>query len=189
MRPSLKTGGGPSSPGYAHRTGMSVPAGFGEGGMPVGLQLIGNYFSEARLLNAAHRLQQARNAQGGVGAQFQRVAEIVVQPAQHHLHRGQPGEGFQEQLVAAHGEVAAFHQRDAQIARQISVLKIGFVIRARGEQHHARRALARGGRAELRQGGQQLPVAAGQMLHAQLAKRLGKQPRDNQPVFQRIPKP
>jgi aspartyl-tRNA(Asn)/glutamyl-tRNA(Gln) amidotransferase subunit A len=39
--------------------GMSVPAGFGEGGMPVGLQLLGNYFSEAKLLNAAHRLQQA----------------------------------------------------------------------------------------------------------------------------------
>jgi aspartyl-tRNA(Asn)/glutamyl-tRNA(Gln) amidotransferase subunit A len=39
--------------------GMSVPAGFGEGGMPVGLQLIGNYFSEAKLLNAAHRLQLA----------------------------------------------------------------------------------------------------------------------------------
>ena len=39
--------------------GMSVPAGFGEGGMPVGLQLIGNYFLEAKLLNMAHRLQQA----------------------------------------------------------------------------------------------------------------------------------
>jgi len=39
--------------------GMSVPAGFGTGGMPVGLQLIGNYFKEAQLLNAAHRLQQA----------------------------------------------------------------------------------------------------------------------------------
>ena len=38
--------------------GMSVPAGFGAHGMPVGLQLIGNYFQEARLLNAAHRLQQ-----------------------------------------------------------------------------------------------------------------------------------
>lgn len=38
--------------------GMSVPAGF-DGGMPVGLQLIGNYFSEAKLLNAAHRFQQA----------------------------------------------------------------------------------------------------------------------------------
>jgi aspartyl-tRNA(Asn)/glutamyl-tRNA(Gln) amidotransferase subunit A len=39
--------------------GMSVPCGFGEGHMPVGLQLIGNYFSEARMLNAAHRFQQA----------------------------------------------------------------------------------------------------------------------------------
>jgi aspartyl-tRNA(Asn)/glutamyl-tRNA(Gln) amidotransferase subunit A len=39
--------------------GMSVPAGFGENDMPVGLQLIGNYFKEAQLLNAAHRLQQA----------------------------------------------------------------------------------------------------------------------------------
>ena len=39
--------------------GLSLPAGFGDGGMPVGLQLIGNYFSEAKLLNAAHRFQQA----------------------------------------------------------------------------------------------------------------------------------
>ena len=39
--------------------GMSLPAGFGEGGLPVGLQLIGDYFKEAQLLNAAHRLQQA----------------------------------------------------------------------------------------------------------------------------------
>ncbi|MCS4510733.1 Asp-tRNA(Asn)/Glu-tRNA(Gln) amidotransferase subunit GatA [Xylophilus ampelinus] len=39
--------------------GMSVPAGFGAAGMPVGLQLIGNYFAEALLLNAAHRFQQA----------------------------------------------------------------------------------------------------------------------------------
>ena len=39
--------------------GMSIPAGFGAGGMPVGLQLIGNYLQEARLLNVAHRFQQA----------------------------------------------------------------------------------------------------------------------------------
>jgi aspartyl-tRNA(Asn)/glutamyl-tRNA(Gln) amidotransferase subunit A len=37
---------------------MSIPCGF-SGGLPVGLQLIGNYFSESRLLNAAHRYQQA----------------------------------------------------------------------------------------------------------------------------------
>ena len=39
--------------------GMSLPAGFGDGGMPVGLQLIGNYLGESKLLNAAHRFQQA----------------------------------------------------------------------------------------------------------------------------------
>jgi aspartyl-tRNA(Asn)/glutamyl-tRNA(Gln) amidotransferase subunit A len=39
--------------------GMSVPAGFGESGMPVGLQLIGNYFREGELLHAAHAFQQA----------------------------------------------------------------------------------------------------------------------------------
>ena len=37
--------------------GMAVPSGF-VSGLPVGLQLIGNYFSEARLLNVAHRYQQ-----------------------------------------------------------------------------------------------------------------------------------
>jgi len=39
--------------------GMSVPCGFGEGNMPVGLQLIGNYFDEAQLLQTAHAFQQA----------------------------------------------------------------------------------------------------------------------------------
>jgi len=39
--------------------GMSIPVGFGDGGMPVGLQLLGNYFQEGKLLNAAHRFQQA----------------------------------------------------------------------------------------------------------------------------------
>ena len=39
--------------------GMSVPAGFGAGGMPVGLQLIGNYLQESKLLNVAHQLQRA----------------------------------------------------------------------------------------------------------------------------------
>ncbi|HNJ84606.1 MAG TPA: Asp-tRNA(Asn)/Glu-tRNA(Gln) amidotransferase subunit GatA [Piscinibacter sp.] len=39
--------------------GMSVPAGFGEANMPVGLQLIGNYFQEGALLHAAHAFQQA----------------------------------------------------------------------------------------------------------------------------------
>ena len=38
---------------------MSIPCGFGAGGLPVGLQLAGNYFAEARLLNVAHQYQRA----------------------------------------------------------------------------------------------------------------------------------
>ncbi len=37
--------------------GMSLPVGFSNG-LPVGMQLIGNYFEEAGLLNAAHAYQQ-----------------------------------------------------------------------------------------------------------------------------------
>ncbi|MDR2991100.1 MAG: Asp-tRNA(Asn)/Glu-tRNA(Gln) amidotransferase subunit GatA [Burkholderiaceae bacterium] len=48
---------------------MSAPAGF-SAGLPVGLQLIGNYLQEAKLLNVVHRLQQATDfhlrAPGGV---------------------------------------------------------------------------------------------------------------------------
>ncbi len=43
--------------------GMSIPCGFGQGEKnskrPVGLQLIGNYFAEAKLLNIAHQYQLA----------------------------------------------------------------------------------------------------------------------------------
>jgi len=39
--------------------GMSVPVGLGANGMPVGLQLLGNYFDEGRLLHTAHALQLA----------------------------------------------------------------------------------------------------------------------------------
>jgi aspartyl-tRNA(Asn)/glutamyl-tRNA(Gln) amidotransferase subunit A len=53
--------------------GMSIPCGFGQGEKnaqrPVGLQIIGNYFNEAKLLNVAHQYQcatdwHARQPQG-----------------------------------------------------------------------------------------------------------------------------
>jgi aspartyl-tRNA(Asn)/glutamyl-tRNA(Gln) amidotransferase subunit A len=38
--------------------GLSIPCGFGIGDLPVGLQIMGNYFSEARMLNVAHQFQR-----------------------------------------------------------------------------------------------------------------------------------
>ncbi|MDP1864650.1 MAG: Asp-tRNA(Asn)/Glu-tRNA(Gln) amidotransferase subunit GatA [Thiobacillus sp.] len=37
--------------------GMSLPCGFDSQGLPIGLQLVGNYFSEAKMLNVAHQYQ------------------------------------------------------------------------------------------------------------------------------------
>ncbi|PTR15546.1 MULTISPECIES: Asp-tRNA(Asn)/Glu-tRNA(Gln) amidotransferase subunit GatA [unclassified Nitrosospira] len=39
--------------------GMSIPVGFGNKNRPVGLHIVGNYFSEAQMLNVAHRYQLA----------------------------------------------------------------------------------------------------------------------------------
>jgi aspartyl-tRNA(Asn)/glutamyl-tRNA(Gln) amidotransferase subunit A len=37
--------------------GLSIPCGFGDAKLPVGLQIMGNYFQEARMLNVAHQYQ------------------------------------------------------------------------------------------------------------------------------------
>ena len=50
--------------------GMSIPVGFGVDHMPVGMQLIGNYLQEARLLNVAHRFQQASDFHNAKPAGF-----------------------------------------------------------------------------------------------------------------------
>jgi aspartyl-tRNA(Asn)/glutamyl-tRNA(Gln) amidotransferase subunit A len=48
---------------------ISVPAGF-VNRLPVGLQIIGNYFDEARLLNIAHRYQQVTDWHRHIPAQY-----------------------------------------------------------------------------------------------------------------------
>jgi aspartyl-tRNA(Asn)/glutamyl-tRNA(Gln) amidotransferase subunit A len=41
--------------------GMSMPCGFDSQGLPIGLQLVGNYFAEAKMLNIAHQYQRVTN--------------------------------------------------------------------------------------------------------------------------------
>ena len=50
--------------------GMSIPAGFVKQ-MPVGLQIIGNYFDEARLINVAHQYQQVTDWHNRIPAGFE----------------------------------------------------------------------------------------------------------------------
>ena len=47
-----------SSVNLAGLPGMSIPIGFGKKSRPIGLQIIGNYFKEAQMLNVAHQYQK-----------------------------------------------------------------------------------------------------------------------------------
>jgi aspartyl-tRNA(Asn)/glutamyl-tRNA(Gln) amidotransferase subunit A len=50
--------------------GMSIPCGFGDRARPVGLQIVGNYWSEALMLSVAHAYQQATDWHTRVPAAF-----------------------------------------------------------------------------------------------------------------------
>jgi aspartyl-tRNA(Asn)/glutamyl-tRNA(Gln) amidotransferase subunit A len=39
--------------------GISLPCGFSEGGLPIGLQILGNHFNEEMILRVAHGFEQA----------------------------------------------------------------------------------------------------------------------------------
>jgi len=49
---------------------MSIPVGFADG-MPVGMQIMGNYFEESKLLNVAHKYQQATDWHTQLPEEFQ----------------------------------------------------------------------------------------------------------------------
>jgi aspartyl-tRNA(Asn)/glutamyl-tRNA(Gln) amidotransferase subunit A len=44
--------------------GISVPCGFSDEGMPIGLQIMGRHFNEAMLFRIARRFEQAAGIQG-----------------------------------------------------------------------------------------------------------------------------
>ena len=134
----------------------------------------------------ARGLQQAWHPERAVGAQFQRVAPVVVQPAQHTVHGFQPFDGLEEQALATHREVTAFHQRQAQVARQVGVFEVGLAVGARRQQHHARRVAAGHGGGALLQRVQQPAVAGGDALHPQFTEGVGELARDDEPVVQHV---
>ena len=59
--------------------GVSLPCGFVDG-LPMGLQLIGPHFSEAKLLNAAHQFQEATDWHNAIAARVRVMSdwEVVI---------------------------------------------------------------------------------------------------------------
>ena len=96
------------------------------------------------------------------------------------MHRLQALDRAQKKPLAAHREVGTFDQGQAEVARQIGVLEIGFAVGAGGEQGYARRVAVTQARGHLAglllHGIQQAPVTRGDVLHAQIAEGLGEEP-------------
>ena len=87
--------------------------------------------------NVARCLEnQARHAEKRIAAQFQRIAKSVIHAAENHIDRMQTLKRFEENAAVAHREIAAFDQSETQIARKVSMLEIGFVVRPWGEQNN-----------------------------------------------------
>ncbi|KAI3483332.1 hypothetical protein L1887_53787 [Cichorium endivia] len=132
----------------------------------------------------AYRIQQAGDAQGGVGAQFEGIAEIVVEPAQDGMHPAQAAEGLEVDGAIAHGQVAALHQRVAELAGEEEVFEPAFVEASGGQQHHQRCFTST--RGQLREALLQGAEEARQVLHMEVAVQLGKGPGDDGAVFQGV---
>ena len=147
------------------------------------LQKAGSWRVGHQHVARADHLHQASYAQRGVGAKLQRVQIFIINPLQQHMHRFQPFERLQVQMLAAHDQVGTLHQAQAQVARKVGVLKIGFVVGARGQQRDMRIDTAR---ADVLDAIQQRPVRTRQSLHFHGFKALREQVRNGQAVLQQI---
>ena len=137
-----------------------------------------------RDLPVARRLQQPGHAQQRLGPQLQRIAVVVVEAAQDHVHRVQPAQRLEEHAPVAHGQIAALDQRVAEVLRQERLLEVGRVVRAGGQQHDARVLAAV--RRQRRQRVAQRPEERRQPLRVALAERLGQHAPEHDPVLQRV---
>ena len=134
----------------------------------------------------AYGLQQAGYAQCGVCTQLQRVHVLVVHPLEQHVDGLQTLERLEVQPFITHYQVAALHQGQAQVAGQVGVFEIGFVVGARRQQGDVRVGTGRALRLEAFH---QRPVGGGQALHMHALEGRWELPRHRQPVFQQVAQP
>ena len=128
-------------------------------------------------------LQEAGHAERGVGPQFERVEELVVQPLDEAVHRAQPLQRLEIEPLVAHREVAALDQRDAEVSRKVGVLEISFVVGAGREQRNVRR---HAGRAHGLQAFHHGAVSCSEPLHVEGLEGLRELARDGQAVFEQV---
>ncbi len=89
-----------------------------------------------RHLAHANGVEQTRYAKSRVGAEFQWVAEIVVDAAQDDVHLLQTLDGFEPHETVTHQQVVALRQDVAVVSRQVGVFEVGLVVGTGREIHN-----------------------------------------------------
>ena len=140
---------------------ISIPCGFDRNGLPIGLQIQGDYFAEAQILDVAHRFQQATDWHQSPTSREKRLVppkcDDVGPAALTRAARGR-----------SHGrtELGSRHRaRDARAALHGGEDLLGRVDRVRRRAEHARvrrrhRAARRAAGAEQRRGRARDPLRA-----------------------------
>ena len=65
------------------------------------------------------RVDQAGHAQKRIAAQFQRIAEAIIHPAQNNIDLLQPVDSLQIHASVAHRKIGSSDQREPQVSRDI----------------------------------------------------------------------
>ncbi len=91
-----------------------------------------------RHIAGAVRVDEARHAERAVAAEDRGIEKIVVEPPVDHVDLLLPLRRAHEDAPVAHDEVAAFDDLDAHLPREIRVLEVRAVVRARRQQHDVR---------------------------------------------------
>ncbi len=137
-------------------------------------------------LPARARIEQAGHAERRVAAQLERVAEVVVQAAQDHVHALEAAQRLEEDAVVAHRQVAA--PRPAGSRGSAPGRRARSRFRCSGPGVSSTTCGAR--RPRRRQRRQRVAAGRGRSrarcCDAQVAEQLREDARDDQPVLQRV---
>ena len=128
---------------------------------------------------------QAGHAERGIGAEGERIEEVVVDAAIDHVDALGPLGGAHEDELVLDEQVAPLDQLDAELVGQEGMLVIGRVVDAGREQHHGRIGVG-GGRGDRFQGRQQLVRIVLDRRHAVAGEQLREQPQHDLPVLQHV---
>jgi hypothetical protein len=131
---------------------------------------------------------EARHAEQRVGAELERVHEVVVDPAVDRVDALQPVRGADVAGGVAHDEVGRLDQLDAHLAREERVLEVGRVERA-GRPDDDRRLLLRAGGGDLRERGAEQRGVVVDRADAVGAEQAGQQARHRDAVLEHVRDP